>query len=249
MIEELLNIANDDNRVLSDLVINDRIHIFRAIGDIDNKDIILYVHGLGSNKNWITRFYRKLLDNNYNVYGLDLIGHGRDNTSFKEFNLTNCIQYVIETIEYIKNNHKDARIYLFGCSYGGFVLLNGYEEIINNVNKIYLMCPAINFCEIMERKSKGFSTDYFDTNEYLSLYNNIKIYNDAYQEFKNGDTFIKNNKFNNVFIIQGDMDHVVLVDDIINFSDRNNLVYRIIKNGEHELYGFEDDIVDFIINN
>ena len=44
------------------------------------------------------------------------------------------------------------------------------------------MCPAINFCKIMELKT-GISIDYFDTNEYMPLYNNIKIYKDAYLEF------------------------------------------------------------------
>jgi len=249
MIEELVSIAKKDIRVECDSVINDRIHIFKAIGNINNKDIILYVHGLGSNKNWITRFYNKLLDNNYNVYSLDLIGHGEDNTSFEKFNLSNCIQYVKETIEYIKNTHKNCNIYLFGCSYGGFVLLNGYNEIINNINKIYLMCPAINFCEIMEKKLENLNIDYFNNNDFLPLYNTIKIYKKAYEEFKAGDSFINNNKFNDVFIIQGDIDKTVLVDNIIDFSNKNNLVYEIIKGGKHELYGFDDNIIEFILNN
>ena len=83
--------------------------------------------------------YRLKLDNNYNVYSLDLIVHGQDNTSFENFNLSNCIQYVKETIEYIKTVHENCNIYLLGCSYGGFVLLNAYNDIINNINKIYLM--------------------------------------------------------------------------------------------------------------
>lgn len=249
MIEELFEIAKKDIRVECDFVINDRIHIFRAIGDVNNKDIILYVHGLGSNKNWVTRFYNKLLDNNYNVYSLDLIGHGQDNTSFENFNLSNCIQYVKETIEYIKTVHENCNIYLLGCSYGGFVLLNAYNDIINNINKIYLMCPAINFCEIMEKKVGNLDIDYFNNNDFISLYKNIKVFRGAYEEFKNGDKFIKNTKFNNVFIIQGDADTTVLVNDIKDFSNKNNLLCKIIKGGKHELYGFDNDVVEFILNN
>lgn len=248
-IEELLKIAKKDIRVKCDFVINDKIHVFEAIGNINNKNVILYVHGLGSNKNWITRFYSKLLDNNYNVYSLDLIGHGEDNTSFEKFTLSNCIQYVKETIDYIKSNHKNCNIYLFGCSYGGFVLLNGYNEIIKDISKIYLMCPAINFCEILEKKMGNLNINYFSDHNFLPLYNNIKIYKKAYEGFKNGDNFIKNNKFNNVFIIQGDNDKTVLVDNIIDFSNKNNLVCKIIKGGKHELYGFDDNIIKFILNN
>lgn len=60
---------------------------------------------------------------------------------------------------------------------------------IDCIEKTALMCPAINFCEIMERKS-GISLDYFESNDYMRLYNDIKIYNKAYLEFKNGDNNI-----------------------------------------------------------
>lgn len=59
------------------------------------------------------------------------------------------------------------------------------------------MRPAINFCEIIERKFE-ISNDYFNTNEYMTLYNNIKIYEQAYIEFKNCDLQLKNFKFNNI---------------------------------------------------
>ena len=44
-------------------------------------------------------------------------------------------------------------------------------------------------------------------------------------------------------------DKTVSVDNIINFSNKNNLVYEIIKGGKHELYGFDDNIIEFILNN
>ena len=86
-------------------------------------------------------------------------------------------------------------------------------------------------------------------NDFISLYKNIKIFRGAYEEFKNGDKFIKNTKFNNVFIIQGDADTTVLVNDIKDFSNKNNLLCKIIKGGKHELYGFDDVVVEFILNN
>ena len=49
---------------------------------------------------------------------------------FKKFNLNNCISYLKDTINYIKDKHKDSKIYLFGSSYGGFVILNSYKKII-----------------------------------------------------------------------------------------------------------------------
>ena len=110
------------------------------------------------------------------------------------------------------------------------------------------MCPAINFCEIMERKTGNLNIEYFDDNEYLPLYNNIKIYKDAYLGFKSGDEYIKNEKFNNIFIIQGDLDKTVDVNNVIKFCDKNKIEYKIIHEGKHELYGFDNEIVDFILN-
>ena len=179
MIEELVEIAREDKRVNIDFTINNRIHLFSAT-EPKNKKVIIYVHGLGGNKNWITRFYKDLLNNGYDTYSIDLISHGEDGNDFKKFNLSNCISYLKDTINYIKEKNKDSEIYLFGSSYGGFVILNAYKEIIDDVDKIYLMCPAINFCEIMEIKTGNLNIEYFDDNEYLPLYNNIKIYKDAY---------------------------------------------------------------------
>ena len=229
MIEELVEIAKEDKRVNIDFTINNRIHLFSAT-EPKNKKVIIYVHGLGGNKNWITRFYKDLLND------------------FKKFNLSNCISYLKDTINYIKEKNKYSEIYLFGSSYGGFVILNAYKEIIDDVDKIYLMCPAINFCEIMERKTGNLNIEYFDDNEYLPLYNNIKIYKDAYLDFKYGDEYIKNERFNNIFIIQGDLDKTVDVNNMIKFCDKNKIEYKIIHEGKHELYGFDNEIVDFILN-
>lgn len=248
MIEELVEIAKKDKRVNIDFTINNRIHLFSAM-DPKNKKIIIFIHGLGGNKNWITRFYKDLLDNGYNCYSLDLTSHGEDGNDFKKFNLNNCISYLKDTINYIKDKHKDSKIYLFGSSYGGFVILNSYKKIIKDIDKVYLMCPAINFCEIMERKVGNLNMEYFDNNRYLPLYNGIKIYKKAYIGFKKGDEYVKREKFNNIFIIQGDIDKTVNVDNIIKFCDENKLNYKIIHEGKHELYGFDKEIVEFIVNN
>lgn len=247
MIEDLINKAKKDKRVDIDCVINNNIHMFKAIGNNKNEKAVLYVHGLGANKNWITRFYRQLLDNNIDVYSIDLVSHGNDITSFKKFNVTNCVQYIKDALNYLKDNYN--KVYLFGSSYGGFVILNAYNEVINYVDNIYLICPAINFCEIMEEKVGGLNIDYYNNHDFLPLYNDIKIYKNAYKEFKSGDEFIKRNKFKKVFIIQGDNDTTVNVNNIVKFCNDNKLKYKIINNGKHELYGYDSEIIEFILNN
>ena len=170
-------------------LVNNKINIIENMPIDELEKIVIYCHGLGSNKNLVNRFSKDLLNNNIGVVSSDFPGHGDDKTPFSLFNLSLCIEYLEEVIKYIKNKY-NVPICLFGSSFGGFVVLNRLIIRNNDIDKTILMCPAINFCEIMELKS-GISIDYFDTNEFMPLYNNIKIYKDSYLEFKNGDKKIK----------------------------------------------------------
>ena len=153
-----------------------------------------------------------------------------------------CIEYLEEVIKYTKDKY-NVPICLFGSSFGGYVILNKLIRGDKDIDKIILMCPAINFCEIMELKS-GITDDYFDTNEFMLLYNNIKIYKDAYLEFKNGDEKIRKAKFRDISIIQGMLDKTVSYEIIKDFCLRNNLELITIEKGKHELYGYDEIIVD-----
>ena len=128
------------------------------------------------------------------------------------------------------------------------IILNKLIKTDMNIKKTMLMCPAINFCEIIERKLE-ISFDFFNTNEFIPLYNNIKIYKDAYLEFKNGNNAVKNYEFQNVSIIQGTLDRTVLYDDISKFCKKNNLKLTTIEGGKHELYGYDEEIINFMLEN
>ena len=223
MNENKINIAKNDNRVKISSNLK-KIKIFSAMPKNNLKGIIIYCHGLGSNKNWAIRFYDKLLANNFGVYAFDFP----------------------EVISYITSKY-EVPIFLFGCSFGGYVILNRLLENKLDIQKTILMCPAINFCEIMENKT-GISDNYFNTNEYMPLYNNIKIYKNSYDEFKKKDKKIKSSTFENIAIIQGALDKTVAYEDIKKFCKKNNLELYTIEKGKHELYGYDEEIVNFIIS-
>lgn len=224
---------------------NNRINTFENMPTDELEKIVIYCHGLGSDKSLVNRFSEDLLNKNIGVVSFDFPGHGDDKTDFSFFNLSLCIEYLEEVIKYVKDKY-NVPICLFGSSFGGFVILNRLIRRNNDKDKTILMCPAINFCEIMELKS-GISIDYFDTNEFMPLYNNIEIYKDSYLEFKNGDKKIRKANFRNISIIQGMMDKTVSYDDIREFCLRNNLELVTIEKGKHELYGYDEEIVDLLI--
>lgn len=238
--------VKNDVRVKYNHLVNNKINTFMAVDDSVDR-IVIYCHGLGANKIWATRFYDYLLTNKIGIISFDFPGHGEDKTDFVYFNLSLCISYLEEMIDYVKIKY-NVPIYSFGSSFGGFVILNKLIKTDINIKKAMLMCPAINFCEIIERKL-GISLDYFNTNEFVPLYNNIKIYKDAYLEFKNDNNAVKNYEFQNVSIIQGTLDRTVLYDDISKFCKKNNLKLTTIEGGKHELYGYDEEIVNFMLEN
>ena len=246
MNEKNIEKAKKDSRVRFNYLINNKINTFSAIPEDNMNKIIIYCHGLGSNKAWASRFYDDLLKNKIGIISFDFPGHGDDKTDFSLFNLSLCITYLEEIITYVKTKY-NVPIYLFGCSFGGFVVLNKLIQNNKNIEKTMLMCPAISFCEIMEHNS-GISLDYFNANEFMTLYNSIKIYKNAYLEFKNGDNDVKNHELQNISIIHGTADKTVSYKNISDFCKKNNLELTIIEDGKHELYNYDNEIVNFLLN-
>ena len=210
----------------------------------DTEKVIIYCHGLGSKKEKINRLKDKLLENNIGVVAFDFPGHGEDKTDFSKFNLNLCISYLEEVIE----KHKNKKIYLFGSSYGGFVILNKLIRNNKYINNTILLSPAVNFLSIVNRK-QNIDINYFNNQEYIDLYNNIKIYKTAYIDYKNNEEKVYKYKYNNINIIHGTLDKTVLLKDVEYFSKKNNLNLKIVKDAKHELFGYEDEIINFILDN
>lgn len=246
MDENKVMLAKKDNRVQFDFLIHDKIHVFTALPKNKFNKIIIYCHGLGSDKSWIIRYYEELLENNIGVIAFDLPGHGMDKTSFSKFNLDLCIFYLEEVIEYVKNTYQ-AKIYLFGSSYGGFVTLNKLMKTSIGIEKTILMCPAINFCEITQRII-NISADYFETHDFVPLFGTISLSKKVYFEFQNGEDKIKEHQFHDVCIIHGMKDKTVLCSDVEKFCVKNDLSLKIIEEAKHELHGYEENVVAFILN-
>ena len=83
--------AKNDRRVNFNYLIDERINALSAISDEHMNKIVIYCHGLGSNKTWAIKFYENLLNENIGIVSFDFPGHGEDNTDFSDFDLSLCI--------------------------------------------------------------------------------------------------------------------------------------------------------------
>lgn len=225
-------------------IIDEKINITEITSLKKNDKVVIYCHGLGSNKEQYKRFYKKLYKDNVSMISFDLPAHGEDKTEYKNFTLNESIKYLANVIKYAKTKYKE--VYLFGSSYGGFVILNYLIEKNDNIKTI-LMCPAFNFAQIIKEKTE-IDEDYFKTNEYLHLYGNVNIYKKAYDEFIKANENVKKFNYSNVIIIQGKLDKTVSYEKIKSFADKNKLKFITIEDGTHELYGYDKEIIDIVLS-
>ena len=247
MHEDNIRLLKQDKRVVFDFLLDERIHLFEAMPD-DLRCVVIYCHGMGSHKYWASRFYQDLLFHHVGVVSFDLPGHGNDVTDFHDFSLDLCLSYLEKVIHYVQDQYQ-VPIYLFGSSYGGFVLLNELIASHFHINGTVLMCPAVNFLDIIERKGGMLLSDYFKEHDFVPLIGeDIGFYKVHYDSFLLGQKRIQSSCFHNVSIISGDCDRTVLCDDLKSFCDKNGLRLEVVLGGKHELYGHEKEIVRLILD-
>ena len=205
------------------------------------RSIVIYCHGFGDNKDRIYQHDKILNDNNIGIISFDLPCHGEDDTPYDKFNLDNCINYLKEIVNYSKKYNVD--IYSIGSSFGGYVLLE-YIRRYNDISKVFLKFPAVNFYECIKRKLN--IDDNFNNKEYIEL-PNFKLYKESFKSF-DSDLVNNFNTNSDIYIIHGDKDSTVLLSDVDNFSTHFNIKLKVIEGATHGMKDYLDLINEEIIN-
>lgn len=239
MNEKLIEKMMSDSRVVSFQIGN--IHALKAIPEQVQK-VIIYCHGLGANKSWMARFYEQLYEHQIGMIAFDFPGHGEDERNFPNFPLEQCLADLKTVIEYGKEY---APVYLFGCSFGGFVILNELLEH-PDVKQTFLMCPAVNFCSIIEMKT-GVSKKFYESHDSIFLFKNMKLTKEIYKSLKEAEEKVMAFSYSDVCIIHGTVDKTVDYQVIQKFCEKKQIKLTTLENGKHELYDFDQEIIDWIL--
>lgn len=205
------------------------------------RSIVIYCHGFGDNKDRIYQHDKILNDNNIGIISFDLPCHGEDDTTYDKFNLDNCLNYLKEIVNYSKKYNVD--IYSIGSSFGGYILLE-YIRRYNDISKVFLKFPAVNFYECIKRKLN--IDDNFNNKEYIEL-PNFKLYRDSFKSF-DSDLVNNFNTNSDIYILHGDKDKTVLLEDVYNFSTSFNIKLKVIEGAEHGMKDYLDLINEELIN-
>ncbi len=81
---------------------------------------VIFVHGMGLHSLYFVGFMSKLSERGYNVFGLDIQGHGRSGGERGHFTMQRATENVSSVINYIHRNYHD-RVGVMGISLGGMV--------------------------------------------------------------------------------------------------------------------------------
>jgi len=205
------------------------------------KSIVIYCHGFGDNKDRIYQHDKILNDNNIGIISFDLPCHGEDDTDYNIFNLDICLSYLKEIVNYVKKYNVD--IYSIGSSFGGYILLE-YIRRYDDISKVFLKFPAVNFYECTKRKLK--LDDNFNDKEFIDL-PSFRLYKKSFKSF-DSDLINNFNTNSDIYIIHGSKDSTVLLEDVEKFCTNYNIKLKVIVGAEHGMKDYLDLINEEIIN-
>ena len=229
------------------ILLNNKINCLTNFFD-NMRNIIVYCHGYGENKESIDQ-HKDILDiNNIGFISFDFPSHGDDTTNYQDITYDMCYEYIDTVVKYIKEKYPNVKISLVGASFGGYMALNYINDSKMQFHRVYLKYPAINFYECIKRKLNIDDT-YFDNHNYFELPSGYRLYKKFYFDCKQHDitkNFNKNNNYIN--IVHGDQDKTVLVDDVSNFINKFDLKLNIVVGEVHGMPKHIDYISEEIVN-
>ena len=81
---------------------------------------IIFIHGMGLHSLFFAGFLSKLSEQGYNVFGLDIQGHGRSGGERGHFTMQRATENVSSVVDYILKTYHE-RVGVMGISLGGMV--------------------------------------------------------------------------------------------------------------------------------
>ena len=232
---------------MRNIIINDKIHCLTSFCD-NQQQIVIYCHGFGESKERIIQHNEVLNKRNIGIVSFDFPCHGEDKIDYKDFSYILGYNYIDSVVNYIKKSYPGIPIAFIGSSFGGYMVLNYINDKKEIFNKIFLKYPAVNFYECTKRKL-DINDNYFNHHDYYELPSGYRIYKMFYLDAKRHDIMKNFNKFNNnIYIIHGDKDRTVLLEDVIKFTNKNNIRLKVFKGAEHGMRDYLDTVNSEIIN-
>lgn len=177
--------------------------------DTEAKGIVLICHGMAEHIQRYNKFMQFLCDNNYIVFGYDQRGHGQTAGSVENCGYmddTDNIQALVYdlhiVIEYIKKDHENLPIYLFGHSMGSFISQRFVELYDKEINGLILSGSTFNEGLFINagHTLASIITKFKGRKHISKLINNLSLgsYNKAFKPNETSVDWLSRDKENNI---------------------------------------------------
>ena len=119
---------------------------------------VLCIHGSYSDARIFNYIGCQLSEDGFNVYSMDLLGHGKSDGVTGDLNFNDCLSSINEVIEKIKGNSKVFILsHSIGCTFALWYAHN-YKEFVNG---LILMAPYIRLSTVRKRSAAEPGLFYF----------------------------------------------------------------------------------------
>jgi alpha-beta hydrolase superfamily lysophospholipase len=202
------------------------------------KEIMVAIHGFAGDKesSAISMVAEELMKQDIGVIALDLPGHGASEVDGDYLTLDNCLADIRFTLDYAKENFKDAKISLFATSFGAYLTLLLLTRYGNEYNKVVLRCPAIRMDKIFEDEILVGTMDEFKEKGYVIVgyERELKVNYSYFEELCNNQILRDfDAKCDNILIIHGDEDTTAPIKDAYDFKEKFGVKMNVVEGADH----------------
>ena len=203
--------------------------------------VIICCHGFGGSKDShaIARFADRVLSKykSVAVIAFEWPCHGQD--ARKALRLDECFRYLDIVTAYAKQRFQPRKLFAYGTSFGGYLLLNYMLQSPGVFEKIALRCPAINIYESLTTVilSEDDRQKLHRGKDVLAGFDRkIKLSPEALQELSDhdiahSDAFVP--YADKLLILHGTKDEIISFDIDKAFSERNGIPFLAFDGADH----------------
>ena len=105
--------------------------------------VILCIHGAHSDARIFNYLGNQLSESGFNIYSLDLLGHGQSDGPIGDSNFEDCLSSINQVIKTIRQRQNNIPVYLLGHSFGCTYVLWYAHEFGSTVDGLILMAPYL----------------------------------------------------------------------------------------------------------
>jgi alpha-beta hydrolase superfamily lysophospholipase len=142
-LREYLNskgLLNLERRMKSVFVDHRKLKLHLTVFESDKEDpCVIFIHGMGLHTMFFLEFLSKLCDEGFNVFGLDIQGHGRSRGERGHFTMKEATENVSSIVDYITKNY-NTRVGVMGISLGGMIT---FYSVANDSRICSAVCCGI----------------------------------------------------------------------------------------------------------